>query len=191
MPNLRPLTLIVIGSIVMLATSARANVFVAAPKSDSKFLFKSGNGKTQSVPVVTKYYSKKIEHPVAKVDRRLDPKLMQAATLAQERAHAHSNSMCWAYVKKALLGSGVIKSYPKTAYAKQAGEELVRDFGFRKLPVRDPYSAPVGSVLVYSHGSYAGHVEIRTKDGFVSDFHSKTACSYPLIAVYGKFGSQL
>jgi hypothetical protein len=33
------------------------------------------------------------------------------------------------------------------------------------------------------------HVEIRTKDEFVSDYHSKYRCFYPLNALYGKFGS--
>ena len=37
--------------------------------------------------------------------------------------------------------------------------------------------------------AHVGHVEIRTKNGFVSDYHSKTHCRYPLIAVYGKFSS--
>jgi len=47
---------------------------------------------------------------------------------------------------------------------------------------------PIGAVLVYGNKT-RGHVEIRTKDGFVSDYHSKYRCFYPLIAVYGKFGS--
>jgi hypothetical protein len=56
------------------------------------------------------------------------------------------------------------------------------------LPIRDPNAAPIGAVLVYGNKNH-GHVEIRTKDGFVSDYHSKYRCFYPLIAVYGKFGS--
>ena len=72
--------------------------------------------------------------------------------------------------------------------AANAGQELVSLFGFRQLPVRDPYAAPVGAVLVYGN-RYRGHVEIRTKDGFVSDYHSKNRCFYPLLAVYGKFSS--
>jgi hypothetical protein len=88
------------------------------------------------------------------------------------------------------VASGVITSYPHTAYARQAGEELVRDYGFKRLSVRDPYDAPLGAVLVYSHGRHgAGHVELRTKNGFVSDYSSKTRCRYPLLAVYGKFSS--
>jgi hypothetical protein len=91
-------------------------------------------------------------------------------------------------VKHALFSAGVISSYPKTALAAEAGDELMRSYGFKRLPIRDPYAAPIGAVLVYGNRTH-GHVEIRTKDGFVSDYHSKNCCFYPLIAVYGKFGS--
>jgi hypothetical protein len=123
---------------------------------------------------------------VANLDREIDPKLRRAATIAEERARAHSRSRCWHYVKEALLASGVISSYPKTAYAKAAGDELVRSYGFRKLSIRDPYAAPVGAVLVYNARRGAGHVEIRTKDGFASDFRSKIPSPRPLLGVYAK-----
>ncbi|MGI8821439.1 MAG: hypothetical protein ACR2ID_11330 [Chthoniobacterales bacterium] len=55
-----------------------------------------------------------------KTDSRLDPKLRRAATIADERAHSHSKSRCWRSVKQALLASGAISSYRKTALAKQA-----------------------------------------------------------------------
>ena len=127
-------------------------------------------------------------HPDATVDSRLDPRLRRAATIAQERANARSRARCWQYVKQALVESGVISSYPKTSYASQAGDELVRSYGFKRLPVRDQFAAPVGSVLVFGHGA-AGHVVIRTKSGFVSDYWTKNRCKYPLVAVYGKFSS--
>lgn len=93
-------------------------------------------------------------------------------------------------MKEALLAAGAVSSYPKTAYACQAGEELVHDFGFKRLPVRDPYAAPVGAVIVYGKGSNgAGHVELRTRNGFVSDYRSKDRCYYPVLAVYAKFSS--
>jgi len=111
---------------------------------------------------------------------------MQAATIAQERAHAHSRSMCWHYVKEALLASGVIDSRPKSELAKEAAQDLVSNYGFKRLPVNDPFAAPVGSVLVYGANRAAGHVEIRTKDGFVSDFNSKTPSPRPLLGVYAK-----
>ena len=148
--------------------------------------FRTPQGTRESVPVITHYYPNQIVHPFATIDRHLDPKLMRAATIAQERAHAHSRSMCWHYVKEALLASGVIDSRPKSEYAKDAAQELVDNYGFKKLAVRDPFAAPIGSVLVYGTSRSIGHVEIRTRDGFVSDFHSPTPSPRPLIGVYAK-----
>jgi hypothetical protein len=150
------------------------------------FSFKSPQGKKESVPVVTQYYPKQIVYPYGKVDRHIDSRLMQAATIAQERAHAHSRSRCWHYVKDALLASGVVDSRPKTALARDAAAELVGNYGFKRLPVTDPFSAPVGSVLVYGTARSVGHVEIRTRDGFVSDFRSKIPSRRPLLGVYAK-----
>jgi len=113
-----------------------------------------------------------------------DTRMIRAAQIAQERARAHSTRSCWRYVKKALVAAQVLDTYPTTAYAKQAGSDLVKQ-GFRPIPVSDPYKAPLGSVLVYG-GAGAGHVEIRTQTGFVSDFESPTPSSRPLIGVYIK-----
>ena len=152
----------------------------------SRFSFKTPGGKRESVPVVTQYYPKQIVYPYGKVDRHIDSRLMQAATIAQERAHAHSRSRCWHYVKDALLASGVVDSRPKTELARDAAAELVGNYGFKRLPVSDPFSAPVGSVLVYGTARSVGHVELRTRDGFVSDFRSKTPSRRPLLGVYAK-----
>jgi hypothetical protein len=152
----------------------------------SRFSFKTPQGKKESVPVITQYYPKQIVYPYGKIDRHIDSRLMQAATIAQERAHAHSRSRCWHYVKDALLASGVIDSRPKTELARDAASELVSNYGFKRLPVTDPFSAPVGSVLVYGTGRSVGHVELRTRDGFVSDFRSKTPSRRPLVGVYAK-----
>ena len=152
----------------------------------SRFSFRSLHGKKESVPVITDYYPKRIVYPYAKIDRRIDNRLVQAATVAQERAHAHSRSRCWHYVKDALLASGVIDSRPKTELARDAASELVTNYGFKKLSITDPFSAPVGSVLVYGTARSVGHVEIRTKDGFVSDFRSQTPSKRPLMGVYAK-----
>jgi hypothetical protein len=176
------LTVLVV-SFFLAVTTTRA---ATADRTKAQFSFKDAAGKTQSVPVISEYYPKKIEQPVAKADRSIDPKLMRAATIAQERAHAHSRSRCWQYVKQALLASGAVNSYPKTAFAKEAGQELVSNYGFKKLQVRDPFKAPVGSVLVYGANRAAGHVEIRTPDGFVSDFKSKVPSPRPLLGVYAK-----
>jgi hypothetical protein len=152
----------------------------------SRFSLKTPGGKKESIPVITQYYPKQIVYPYGKVDRHIDSRLMQAATIAQERAHAHSRSRCWHYVKDALLASGVIDSRPKTELARDAASELVSNYGFKRLPVSDPFSAPVGSVLVYGTSRSVGHVELRTREGFVSDFRSKTPSRRPLLGVYAK-----
>ncbi len=116
---------------------------------------------------------------------KYDARMIRAAEIAQERARSRSTSRCWRYVKTALLASNTIASYPKTAYAKQAGTELATNYGFRKIQVSDPYKAPIGAVLVYG-GRGPGHVEIRTEVGFVSDFQSEKPSLRPLIGVYVK-----
>jgi hypothetical protein len=190
MPKILPLTLLSVSCAALLPTTASAlSMSVSPPRSNpqpSKFVFKDASGKATSVDVVQSYQPTKIARPFTTPDRQLDPKLMRAATIAEERAHAHSRRQCWHAVKDALLASGVISSRPTTAYAKQAGQELVSNYGFRKLAVNDPYQAPVGSVLVYSASRAAGHVEIRTKDGFVSDFRSKKPSRRPLLGVFVK-----
>ena len=186
MPNLpaQPARLVIVClSFVLTTAAARAQIRESAK---SRFVFKDAHGRAQSAEIVTKYQPVKIVHPVARIDSKVDPKLMRAATIAQERAHAHSRSRCWHYVKEALVAAGVISSYPKSVYAKDAGQELVKNYGFKKLSVRDPFKAPVGSVLVYGANRAAGHVELRTKDGFVSDFRSKIPSPRPLIGVYAK-----
>ena len=176
------LTVISASAVAISASAARTENLNFKPQ----FVFKDRNGKTVSAPIVDEYQKKKIVYPAAKIDPSMNPTLMRAATIAQERAHAHSKSRCWHYVKEALVASGVVDGRPKTALAKQAGDELVRDYGFKKLPIRDPFAAPIGSVLVYTARRAPGHVEIRTENGFVSDFRSKTPSKRPLLGVYAK-----
>jgi hypothetical protein len=187
-----PITLISLGCGALFPATASALSMSPPPRANpqpSKFVFKDASGKAASVDVIQSYQPTKIGRLFAtgvKSDRQLDPKLMRAATIAEERAHAHSRRQCWHAVKEALLASGVISSRPKTEYAKQAGQELVSNYGFRQLSVSDPYQAPVGSVLVYNASRAAGHVEIRTQNGFVSDFRSKTPSRRPLLGVFVK-----
>jgi len=156
-------------------------------KSRTRFYYSNFDGSIGSARIIHRYWVP-VVHPDAPVDSRLDPRLRKAATIAQERANARSQSRCWQYVKTALVESGVIDSYPKTSYATEAGEELVQNYGFKKLPIHDQFAAPLGAVLVFGHGA-EGHVVIRTRDGFVSDYLTKNRCKYPLVAVYGKFSS--
>jgi hypothetical protein len=150
------------------------------------YTFKTPEGQRESVQVISHYYPNQIVRPLATTDKHIDPKLLRAASIAEERAHAHSRSLCWHYVKEALLASGVIDSRPKSELARDAADDLVTNYGFRKLSVRDPFAAPIGSVLVYGTSRSVGHVEIRTRDGFVSDFRSPTPSKRPLIGVYAK-----
>jgi hypothetical protein len=184
MPKASPLALCFVSTSALLFAGAANGQLAESTKS--RFIFKDSDGKTDSAEIITKYLPKKIVHPVAKADPSISSKLMRAATIAEERANAHSREQCWHYVKEALVASGAVNSYPKTVNAKDAGKELVSTFGFKRLPVRDPYKAPVGSVLVYNASKGAGHVEIRTKSGFVSDFRSKIPSPRPLIGVYTK-----
>ncbi len=178
-----PRLALIAGAIVLVASVAHGQMVTSAKQ---KFVFRDADGKTDSAEIVTKYAPKKIVHPYAKMDSAVSPKLMRAATIAEERAHAHSREACWHYVKEALLAAGAVSSYPKTVFAKDAAKELVSSYGFKKLPVRDPYKAPVGSVLVYANSKGAGHVEIRTKSGFASDFRSKIPSPRPLIGAFTK-----
>src|SRR5207245_3277149 len=155
-------------------------------KPASRFSFRTSEGKKESVPVITDYYPKRMVYLFGKVDKHIDSRSTQAANIAQERAHAQSRSRCWHYVKDALLASGVIDSRPKTELARDAASELVNNYGFKKLTISDPFSAPVGSVLVYGTARSVGHVELRMKDGFVSDFRSPPPSKRPLVGVYAK-----
>ena len=156
--------------------------------SRDRFYYSNFDGSVGSARIMRRSWRIPVVHPDATVDSRLDPRLRRAASIAQDRAHARSKAKCWRAVKEALVASGVISSYPKTNYASQAGDELVRNYGFKKLPVRDQFKAPIGSVLVFGKGT-TGHVVIRTKTGFASDYWTRNRCKYPLVAVYGKFSS--
>jgi len=116
---------------------------------------------------------------------RYDARMINAAEIAAGRAHRHSTSRCWRSVKTALMAARVVPTRPTSEYARQAGVELQGKFGFTKIRVFSPFDAPVGAVLVYG-GRGAGHVEIRTATGFVSDFASATPSPRPLLGVYVK-----
>jgi len=114
-----------------------------------------------------------------------DPRMIRAAEIAEKHAHPKMTWQCWRYVKNALLEANVISKRPKSQWANQAGSELCTKFGFTKIPVRNPYDAPVGAVVVYD-GADGGHVELRSSKGFVSDFESPTPYPRHVIGVYVK-----
>lgn len=116
---------------------------------------------------------------------RYDERMIRAAEIARSRAKKHSTKKCWRSVKDALLAAKALPSRPDTLYAKQAATELSREYGYKRLSVRDPWRAPIGAVLVYG-GRGAGHVELRTRSGFVSDFFSLKPSSRPFIGAFVK-----
>jgi len=116
---------------------------------------------------------------------KYDKRMIHAAEIASARARSRSTSWCWRYVKDALLAAKIVDTRPTSGYAKQAATELTKSYGFRRLRETNPYKAPVGSVLVYG-GRGAGHVEFRTRLGFVSDFVSLKPSPRPLIGIYVK-----
>ena len=172
-----PLTILLSGLVAVSVLPDRA-VEVEQPQTQPEFVYTTPTGFLQSVPLVDESAKRKLSD--------IDPRLARAATIAQERANAHSKSLCWRYVKDALVASGAVESRPETEFAKEAGDELVKKFGFKKLDITDPYAAPIGAVLVYNAKGAPGHVEIRTADGFVSDFRAKTPSRRPLLGVYTK-----
>ncbi|MBX2987714.1 MAG: hypothetical protein KF802_07430 [Bdellovibrionaceae bacterium] len=90
---------------------------------------------------------------------------------------------CAYYVRMALSGTALPAKTGGLGHAKDMGCNL-QSYGFRNLcgSCRSravcnmtPESAPVGAVLVYDYrgcGHPAGHVEIRTSQGYVSDYFS-------------------
>jgi hypothetical protein len=116
---------------------------------------------------------------------RYDARMIRAAQIAMSRAYSRPTWRCWHFVKDALVDARVVNSRPTSPWAKEAGDELCRRYGFLKLKIRTPMQAPVGAVLVYG-GPDAGHVEIRTATGYVSDFISSTPYPRPFLGAYVK-----
>ena len=128
-----------------------------------------------------------------KVEARTEvsPAMVRASLIAREGTLRHSSGYCWRFVKKALLASGAVSSYPSTNLACEAGKELVEVYGFTKLRVSSPWKAPVGSVLVYAANRRyrAGHVEIRGSNDFVSDYRGRRPANFKFLGAYAKVES--
>lgn len=118
---------------------------------------------------------------------RPDASSVAAARDARDHVLPASSGYCYKYVKQALLRTGAVDHYLNGAAAKNAGPELERA-GFVNVlgrpgsTIRSAYDAPEGAVLVYGAAPGAtdrnaqyGHIEIRTRDGFASDYFSPRA----------------
>jgi LysM repeat protein len=113
---------------------------------------------------------------------------IRAADLAADRAAGHhSIGRCYAWVKTALQNSGAVPDYMPGVAAKDAGPALeqrgfVNILGQPGASISSPYDAPKGAVLVYGAAPGAtdrnakyGHIEIRTDNGFASDYAAANA----------------
>ena len=138
-----------------------------------------------SVPVLATPRAKSptLRHLPPAVSLNYDVHMQAATRIANSNAHRHSQRHCWRAVKNALVKARVVSTRPTSRYAKRAGYELQRKYAFKKLPIRDPHQAPLGAILVYG-GRGPGHVEIRTRRGFVSDFANAHPSRRPLLGVY-------
>jgi hypothetical protein len=125
------------------ASSLTANAAGILP-SKTKFFYKDTSGKTTSAPIIDQYYGAPIVRPLAHVDPRLDPKLMRAATIADERSHAKSKARCWHYVKEALVASGAAGvNVEDVAIEHSPGQPV----GLVELSVRPEAVAPLAESL--------------------------------------------
>lgn len=126
------------------------------------------------------------EAPVAQApEEQMDGRMLEAVRVAERSARRRSINRCWRFVKRALQEAELVESYPQTALAKEAAVELPERYGFKQIEVDSPLEAPVGAVIVYG-GRGAGHVELRSKTGFVSDHASRKPSPRPMIGVFIK-----
>src|SRR5438105_14316543 len=89
-------SLISLGALCLILSPAVSHASAFAP-SGSRSYYRNFSGYPASARVVRYFWREPIVHPPAQVDSRIDPKLERAATIAQERANAHSMARCWPY----------------------------------------------------------------------------------------------
>ena len=140
MQKILPLTIITLCCVAFCPRQASAlNMSAPAkPKSKPKFVYKDSSGKMSSVEIVDKYQPTKIVRPFARIDSKIDPKLRRAATIAEERARAHSHSQCWRFVKEALVAAGVVSSRPTRCWRSKPVRSSLAITGSRRsrYPIR-------------------------------------------------------
>jgi len=96
-----------------------------------------------------------------------------------------STGTCYRSVKNHLCAAGYVKSsYEMTEWsAKNAGSDL-KNIDFKNVSSRI-WDAQVGDVLVYAWWKNEhGHIEIKTGDGYASDFFSRNPSGRQLIWVW-------
>lgn len=104
---------------------------------------------------------------------------------------SRSSGYCYRYVKRALLGGGLVDDYPPGSKARYGVSELKRrgfinmleDSRYKNL-IHNPEDAPKGAVLIYRNtrnAKHPGHIEIKTdwgaKGGYISEFYRGASTS--------------
>ena len=136
-------------------------------------------------PTVSEQRDQQSKHPVANVITAPVADKM-AATIAYALKHREPQSIhfCLKYVKRALFATKMIRYYDNCQLAKEYGPHLEEN-GFENILLTRPgtniASAPIGAIIVYrpiemqvyQGKTIAGHIEIKTKLGYVSDYLSE------------------
>jgi LysM repeat protein len=132
-------------------------------------------------PVVKERRDPDSQHPVANVVAPPAGGMAAAIAYAMKHAHKTSQHLCLKYVKRALFATKMIPTYPGVIAAKDFGPSLAAA-GFQNLletkPGTNLSTAPVGAVIIYrpvemqvhEGKTIYGHIEIKTADGYVSDY---------------------
>jgi hypothetical protein len=122
------------------------------------------------------------------IDRYINhPQTKEMIRYGKRHAGA-SRGLCLRGVKKAMFQGGkFFNSYPGVAWAVKFGPEMERvrftdiyaDAGYRSRIDENMENVPVGCIVLYKgvnlradRNAKYGHIEIRTADGFVSDYFS-------------------
>jgi len=133
-------------------------------------------------PVVKEQRHEQNQHPVASVVAPASLNKMEGAIdYALKHAHKKSISRCLKFVKHSLFANKLINPYDACDLAKDYGPYLIKN-GFENIletrPGTNIANAPIGAIivyhpvdkLVYQGKPIAGHIEIKTKVGYVSDY---------------------
>jgi len=78
---------------------------------------------------------------------KYDKRMIMAAQIAAERAHKHSTSRCWMYVKNASFRESGFQPSDHRIRKQPAMNCSTNMVSEARDP--DPFAAPLGSVLVY------------------------------------------
>ena len=113
MRKIFPLTMITLCCVAFCPRQASALNMSAPPKPEPKpkFIYKDDSGKKHSVEIVDKYQPKKIVHPFARIDSKIDPKLRRGGS---ERVEARG----------ALVTPGLIDCHTHLVYAGDRAREF-------------------------------------------------------------------